>query len=493
MSMRALAIRGSLWTLGGYGLSQIIRLGSHLILAWLLAPEIFGLMALVKVFMQGMEMFSDVGIKPSIIHSKRGHDPAFLNTAWTIQIVRGFALWICTCLLAWPVAAMFARNDEAAWALVYLLPVAGFGTVIAGFSSTALATLNKDLRLGRLTTLEIASQIVSLMVMVLWALLSPSVWAMVAGGLMGGCFKMIASHFIVPGHRLRVAWDRESASELFRFGQWVFLSTMFTFLAHNLDRIVLGNLLSLTDLGLYSIAFTFAGTILSVSMRLSGTVLFPIYSRFRDDASRMLAVALEAREMVLWIGATTCLSFCLIAPMFFATLWDSRYHTAGFTAQWISIYVWINILHKSIGNVPLALGNSKSIFIANVVKTIGIPIAVAGYLLSGLPAFIVGLSFGPLASHVYLINILPVGRRLVAVQSILFSLVGLMYGIPALGLCRALVTRPSTWAWTAATIVLAVTPLFIGMVAVLRILHSRSGGMRIPKCATSGTVGTLHG
>src|SRR5690606_1257429 len=193
MSVRSQAIRGSFWTLGGYGSGQLIRLVNHLVLAWLLAPEIFGLMALVKVVQQGLNMFSDIGIGPSIIQNPRGNEPNFLNTAWTIQVIRGFVLWICACLVAWPFAALFARNDPAAWQLMYLLPVVGFGAVLNGFNSTALATLNKELRLGRITVLEITSQIVSLTVMVTWAIISPTVWAMVAGGLAGNCYKLIAS------------------------------------------------------------------------------------------------------------------------------------------------------------------------------------------------------------------------------------------------------------------------------------------------------------
>jgi hypothetical protein len=89
-SAKHTAMRGSFWTLGGYGISQVIRLLSSLILARLLFPEAFGLMALVNVFMQGLEMLSDIGLGPSIIQNKRGTEPKFLRTAWTLQILRGF-------------------------------------------------------------------------------------------------------------------------------------------------------------------------------------------------------------------------------------------------------------------------------------------------------------------------------------------------------------------------------------------------------------------
>ncbi len=92
-SLRGLALRGSIWTLGGYGASQVLRLAGNLVLARLLFPEAFGLSALVGVFMVGLAMFSDVGIGPSVIRSHRGDDADFLNTAWTIQVIRGLVLW----------------------------------------------------------------------------------------------------------------------------------------------------------------------------------------------------------------------------------------------------------------------------------------------------------------------------------------------------------------------------------------------------------------
>lgn len=477
MSARSQVIRASFWTLGGYGSGQILRLFSHLVLAWLLAPEIFGLMALVKVVQQGLNMFSDIGIQPAIIQNPRGNEPRFLNTAWTIQVIRGFALWICACLLAWPFAAMFARNDPAAWQLIYLLPVVGFGAVLNGFNSTALATLNKDLRLGRITVLEITSQIVSLTVMVTWALFSPTVWAMVAGGLAAGAYKLIASHRIVPGTSVRFGWDRSCAAELIRFGKWIFLSTVFTFLALNLDKLILGNVLTLADLGLYSIAFVFGKVALYVSTRLGGTVLFPIYSKFQHDPARMMSVALRAREVVLWVGVAVSIALAVGSPLFFQTLWDERYHEAGFIAQWLSLYIWTMVVMLTMDRIPLAMGNSRALFYANVWRTLGIGFAVGGYVLAGLPGFIVGLAAGPLIAHGYMVRHIPTARTELVMQGVRFTIGGLLYGVPAVLFVDSLQTNADPWVWVSAVGLLSAVPLLIAVVIVRRRVW---GGQSVP-------------
>ncbi|MDY7023361.1 MAG: oligosaccharide flippase family protein, partial [Cyanobacteriota bacterium] len=83
-SVKNQAVKSTIWTVVGYGGSQVLRLGSNLILTRLLIPELFGLMALVHTFIIGVALFSDIGIRPSIIRSNRWNDPLFLNTAWTL-------------------------------------------------------------------------------------------------------------------------------------------------------------------------------------------------------------------------------------------------------------------------------------------------------------------------------------------------------------------------------------------------------------------------
>lgn len=433
-SLKAKALHGAWWTLGGFGFSRILRLLNHVVLAWLLTPQIFGLMTLVKVFKQGLEMFSDVGIRSSIIRSPRGNDPLFLNTAWTIQVVRGCLLWLASCLLAFPYAWAYSQNDAAAWQLVYFIPVAALAGLLGGFQSTAMATLNKEMRLGKLTMVEVKSQLLALAVMATWAYLDPSVWALIGGGLVGTTYRLVESYRVIPGHRNWFAWDRECASELFHFGKWIFLSTVLSFLALNMDRLSLAGVLTLSDLGVYGIAVVFSKVALDVSMRLGSTVMFPIYANLQGDPDRLMTIALKARRVVLWVGSATCICFAICAPLFFETLWDERYQSAGSTAQWLSVFVWARILLNSMDRIPVALGNSRALFNSNCIQFCGILPAAVGYWLGGLPLFILGLSLGPFVSHLVLIRSLPTRQAQMLSQTMKFTCVGLSVGVALVSL-----------------------------------------------------------
>lgn len=454
--------------MAGYGGAQVLRLGSNLVLAHLLFPEAFGLMALVNVFMQGLQMFSDVGIGPAIIQSKRGGDPVFLRTAWTIQICRGLALWLASCALAGPVAQFFAAGDTSALQLARLLPVAGLTALIAGFNSTSLFTLNRKLAMAGLTMLELIPQAASVAVMILLAWVHPGVWALVAGGLAYSLVRLVMSHAMNRGARDRIAWDRSASQELFKFGRWVFASTILSFLATQLDRLVLGKLMTLAELGLYSIGFTFARVAIQTAGRLSSAVLFPLLARHRDDPQRMMKLCLAARRTVLWAGGAIGSAFAIGAPFFFGTLYDPRYAGAGVISQWLAVYVWAWILSATMDRIPLALGRPRELFLANILSLCGLAVATAGYAFFRLPGFVLGLAGGSALAHVFLTLRLPHGRRAMLFQSLRFTAGWTAFALPCVLFLHAMEARATPVAHGVMTLALASTALIAAGIAVLR-------------------------
>src|SRR5580693_6285452 len=117
-----LFVRGSIWSLVQYGSGQLIRLGSNLILWRLLYPDAFGLMAIVNSFIVGLAMFSDIGIGQNVVRHERGDEPDFLNTIWTIQVLRGLALMVLAIAGAIPVAHFYHQRELAG-----LIPMVALG------------------------------------------------------------------------------------------------------------------------------------------------------------------------------------------------------------------------------------------------------------------------------------------------------------------------------------------------------------------------------
>ncbi|MDE1935806.1 oligosaccharide flippase family protein, partial [Bradyrhizobium sp.] len=99
--------RGTIWTIGTYLLSTAIRTITNIVLARLLAPEIFGTMLIVNTLGMGLELISDVGINQNIIYSEKANTPDFYNTAWSLQLLRSFTLWLVFLAGAVPIARFY--------------------------------------------------------------------------------------------------------------------------------------------------------------------------------------------------------------------------------------------------------------------------------------------------------------------------------------------------------------------------------------------------
>lgn len=373
-SLRSLAMRGSAWTFLGFGASQALRLASHLVLSRLLFPEAFGLMALVGVFMSGLELFSDVGIGPSLIQNKRGDEPNFYNTAWTIQVLRGLALTVAAGLLAYPVAVGWFRKPE----LVPLMVAAGLVTAIAGFNSTKLFAANRHLAFGRLTALELGIQAATLALTIALAYALRSVWALVAANLAGAGLRMLSSHLALPGPGNRLRLDRGAARELFAFGRWIFLATAINFLASQGDRLILGRLLDDRALGVYSVAFLLADTPMRLIASLSQRVLFPAISRVhREDPTRVGEVYRKARWRLDPLGLVPLGLVVGLAPDLVALLLDRRYAGAGPMLRALAVRAAIGCSLAPAASALMAIGRPQY-------ATIGVALRFA-WLLAAIP------------------------------------------------------------------------------------------------------------
>ncbi|MCU0535031.1 MAG: oligosaccharide flippase family protein [Hydrococcus sp. Prado102] len=385
-SLKKLAIRGAIWTFAGYGLAQALRLGGNLILTRLLEPELFGLLALATTFLIGLNLFSDIGIGTSIIQNQRGDEPDFLNTAWTMQIIRGFGLWLCCVAIAFPLAS-FYEDSRLNW----ILPLLGLTAVFAGFNSTSFHTLSRQISIGKQILVEVGTQIVSLVVMIVWAWLSPTVWALIGGNLVGAILKMFLSYFLIPGYSNRLAWDKKAVWEIFSFGKWIFVSTAMTFLATQADRVIIGKLLSFKILGIYTIAITFALLPQQAIEQFSCRMILPIVAQLAYlPREELRAKILKKRKILLASVGAIAILFASFGDLLVLQLYDERYAQAAWMLPILALGIWPYLLFDTSRQVLVAVGKPNYQAYGQFVKSIhvclGLPIA---YYFFGLPGLII--------------------------------------------------------------------------------------------------------
>lgn len=442
--LRSRAVRASAWALSGTPISMVLQAARSVVLTGLLYPEAFGLMLLVNVVLNGLQMVSDVGISVSIVQHADGDDEEFLQTAWTAQILRGVALWLVCCLIAWPVSAIYEQPE-----LLWLIPAAGFNLVISGLRSTSISTHRRNLKLGPITIFGFGMDVVQLAIVVVVALITRSVWALVIGSLLGSAVYAAASHVLLPGVRHRLAWNRQVASTLIHAGKWIFLGSLLTFLSRKGDGMLLGGLIDIGTLGVYGTAATFAMVPRDIMSGLSGDVLFPAVSeKARTDTAALDATVDRARSMLLRVALLACAGIALGAPVFFK-LYDPRYAAAGEMAQWLVVPAWFGVLHVTSGYTLLAVGDNRALTVVNgVTFLLTWAYAFIAHHYFGVAGFIVGTGAGMLFGELMMQRALARHGVHVGGQDLKFTL-----GVGALALGGVAVTAavvralPDTPVW----------------------------------------------
>ena len=400
-SLRKRAIHGTVMTLGGVGLSHVLRLGGNLLLARLLFPEAFGIMAIINMFTQGLNMFSDIGIRPAIIQHPRGGEESFLNTAWTIQIIRGIALAVCLCILAWPISRAYGEPQ-----LLSLLPFVGINSALAALSLTAIAHLNRQLILGRQILIDLAGQLASLVTMVVFALIHPSVWALVFGGTASALVSVALSHFALPGIRHRLSWDEQSRKELFGFGRWITMSTAFTFLSMQADRLILSTFTTMAMIGLYSVASNLSQVAVMIGSKLTGSVLFPLYATWgRESKARLEQQLYRARIRVMALFLIPPALLVAFGGPVVELLYDDRYREAGWMLSLLSLAVIPQVITMTADPVFLAVGDSYRHMVLTIARGISslVCLAIGGYL-AGVRGLIIGSIFANVVPYPFLVR-----------------------------------------------------------------------------------------
>lgn len=420
--LKALALKGTAWTVVGFGSQKVLQLASNLILTRLLFPEAFGVMALVNVCMVGLAMFSDVGIKPAIIQNERGEDPAFLNTAWTIQIIRGFVLWAVACLIAYPAAVLYQQPQ-----MFPLLCAVGATAAINGLQTTAMATVNRNMRFGRLTMLMFGGQAASIIVMVILAWIYQSVWALAIGTIFGAFVTTIAGFLVLPSHRHKLSIEKEAFGEIFKYGRWIFFATLTTFIGGQGILAIQGLLVPVDTLAFIYVASMFAVIVIEFMNRLVSSVVFPALSKIARDRPERLPIHLS-RMRLLFLGVCipSFIALSLIANVTIDVLYDNRYSLAGTYLAILAINGAFEVLPILYQDAFLATGDSRTPFILMCARLLfRIGGLFIGFHLDGVEGMLWGMGVGSFfyyfvaASFAHKAGWLTLNRDLIAIPTVL--------------------------------------------------------------------------
>jgi O-antigen/teichoic acid export membrane protein len=410
-SLREKATRAAAWSIFGYAGGYAMRFFSTVIVTKLIAPELLGLVIVPMAVLDGLTMFTELGLQQSIIQNPRGDDPRFYNTAWTIQILRGVVLAVGTVLLSLPLAIAYHEK-----AYLGLIPVIGSTALVLGFMSMSMFLLRRHLAMGKVVMLELISNAAGTAVTILVGWATGSFWAVPIGMLANCGMQTFVSHMLLPGVGMKLVWDRDAVRAIVHFGKWIFLSAAVMYISRSADKFWLAKLLGsganekegMARLQVYYIAMMLSEVALGLGTQITYNVLFPAYSRVVPQGiERLRNVYYRSRLRldVLCVMATG--GVAAAAPWIVALLYDDRYlgfpeaktlgalapYVAASDARWmlraLSVRAAMWCVLVPCESLLFGLGFSKYSFWRNVARAVwvaaGVPI---GWRLGGITGVI---------------------------------------------------------------------------------------------------------
>jgi PST family polysaccharide transporter len=363
---------GAGWLYGHRWIERLLDFASIVVLARLLSPDDFGVVAIATSFVAIIEGLAAFDVNKALIRT-RDEDRALYDSAWTLSALRGLLAAVCMAAIA-----PFVTDARISAVLLAL----ALSPLLGGLANPRFVTYERDLVYSRVAGLTLGARVVAVGVTILLAVLYRSYWALVIGLLAGALASTALSYALRP-YRPRISFAR--VSDIFGFSGWLSAATIVTTLAMETDRIIVGRLIGVANAGLYYMT-TRVG-VLPTRELISPLqrILFPSFSELVHDRARLRRVVGESINVLGSLSLPAGVGFSLVAGGFVPL---------ALGAQWLAIVPLVTVLVPYLGvratlsmtwPCAMALGEVRLLFrISLVYALVHLPVFIAGTALFGL-------------------------------------------------------------------------------------------------------------
>jgi O-antigen/teichoic acid export membrane protein len=351
--LRAKALQGG--TLLGIGsvIAQVTRFGRNIVLTRILAPESFGVMAIVLSVSSIMDTFTEIGIKEAVIQNENGHEDQYINSAWWLSFVRSLFIYGLIFVCA-PHVAIFYHNSK----LTSLMRVALLSVVFNGAMSPRAFVALKLMNFKQWAYIQYGSNIAGTLLTVSLTFVLRNVWALAIGFAAEYAILCIVSYILCP-FRPSYKIQKESARDLLRFSQGIFGLSFLNLIFARTDIFVLGRVISAEQLGYYTIATYLAQVPSYFAMNWLGQILMPIFSHLKQDHARINDTFAKVTSTIVILFMPAFIFVILTGRTLLSVLYGPRYAFAFWPLVLAVLVAFVNIANAQITTVLYAAGKPQ--------------------------------------------------------------------------------------------------------------------------------------
>lgn len=362
-SLQRKAVRSGVWVgLSSAGVAML-SFARSVILARLLTPEIFGLMAICSMSLRMIEIFTETGFGAALIHRQQRFEDA-RDTAFTLMVLRGVGLSILAFLIA-PWAAAFYDQPV----LDSIVAVVGLSFILTGCQNVNVIALQKELDFKRLTYFEQAGGVINFIVSVGFAYVFRSVWALVYAQIAAAAINTGLSFVMVPG-RVRFRFDCGIAKELFHYGKFITGLAIVVFFTRELDNLAIGKVLGMDALGYYVVAYTLANIPSTYLSSVLAKVLFPMFSKLQADRAGLGVEYARGMRLLAAVAVPLSVGIAVLAPEIVAVLYGAQWAPSVTPLQILAVFGCFRALWMLNGYLYNAIGKPQIDFYVSLSRLI---------------------------------------------------------------------------------------------------------------------------
>ena len=301
-SLKKKVVRGGFWVFGLRVFRRGFEFVRTIVLARLLAPEDFGLMGVALLAMSALESFSQTGVQQALIQKDEDIDE-YLDTAWTIQVIRGLVI-AGILFFGAPLVGSFFGEPNA----VPLTRALALSEIFKAFTHIGVVYFQKELEFHKQFNYQLSGTLVDLLVPVGVATTIRSPMALISGLVLGNLVRMLISYHVFEFSI--IGFSLAKYKQLLNFGRWISLGSVLSFFYTQGDDILLAKLLGTATLGYYQLAYQISNSPATEITHVISKVTFPLYSKLQSNSSRLCSAYLRSIRIITFI--TTPMAFGVI-------------------------------------------------------------------------------------------------------------------------------------------------------------------------------------
>ena len=342
--------KGAAWMVLLKFIERGMGLLSTIVLARLLVPADFGLVAMAMSIIAVLELLGAFGFDWTLVQRSEATTDQF-NTVWTFNVI--FSLFCSAVLVLTAGFAAAFYFESRLQAIMYALAL---GTFVQGFENIGVVNFRRELQFNREFKFLLAKKLASVAITIPLAFAMTSYWALIIGVVFGKVVSVALSYRV---HPYRPRLSLAAFGDLFHFSKWLFLNNIISFLNNRSADFVIGKMTGAQSLGLYSIAFEISNLPTTELVAPINRAAFPGYSRQADDLPKLRDSFMSVIAMIALFALPAAAGIALVADLAVSVLLGNRWQATVPLIQVLAFYGVIMALQTNIIYVYVAIGKPK--------------------------------------------------------------------------------------------------------------------------------------